>query len=154
MQCLQRFTDMTKKLIEAVRFPSCGSASEANCVQNKENRSPTRYYRVMLHGKRFEELDGKEFIYKKPSKDNLSVIQNSLRDAFAGRVGGSVDNVLVVPNTEVDRSKLDPEKVYLQLASVNPYFDAVEWENRSTAFDRNFNTSAFFGLFYLFVHYH
>lgn len=95
----------------------------------------------MLHGKRFEELDGKEFIYKKSSRDNLSVIQNSLREAFASRVGGVTDNVVVIPNTEVDKSKLDPEKVYMQLASVNPYFDAAEWENRSTAFDRNFNTS-------------
>ena len=95
----------------------------------------------MLHGKKFEELDGKEFIYKKPSKDNLSVIQNNLREAFAGRVGGVAENVMVLPNSEVDRTKLDPEKVYLQLASVNPYFDALEWENRSTAFDRNFNTS-------------
>lgn len=120
MQCLQRFTEMTKKLIEAVRACTHSVLFLRSFIhsfipfphtQNKENRSPTRYYRVMLHGKKFEELDGKEFIYKKSSKDNLSVIQNSLREAFASRVGGVVDNVVVLPNTEVDKSKLESEKV-------------------------------------------
>jgi dedicator of cytokinesis protein 6/7/8 len=40
----------------------------------------------------------------------------------------------------VDRVSLHPDKVYLQLASVVPYFDPSEVEFRTTMWDRNFNT--------------
>jgi hypothetical protein len=44
-----------------------------------------RYYRVGLYGTKFEELDGKEYVYKKNAKDNLAVVTNSLKVRAAYR---------------------------------------------------------------------
>ena len=41
-------------------------------------------------------------------------------------------------------STLDPEKAYIQITYVEPYFEAYELRHRVTYFDRNFNMSKFF----------
>jgi hypothetical protein len=105
-----------------------------------------KFFRVALHGAKFEELDGKEFIYRRSSLTavpTLMIIQTQLKEIFANKVGGDMASVVVLPNAEVDRSKLDPVKVYIQLASVAPYFSPAESANRTTVNDRNFNVHEF-----------
>ena len=41
----------------------------------------------------------------------------------------------------VELSKLNPEKAYIQITYVEPYFDDFELRDRLTAFEKNFNIS-------------
>ncbi len=38
-------------------------------------------------------------------------------------------------------SKLNPEKAYIQITYVEPYFDTYELRDRKTVFEKNFNIS-------------
>ncbi len=38
-------------------------------------------------------------------------------------------------------SKLSPEKAYIQITYVEPYFDTYELRDRKTIFEKNFNIS-------------
>eukprot|EP01104_Vermistella_antarctica_P003930 TRINITY_DN1431_c0_g1_i1.p1 TRINITY_DN1431_c0_g1~~TRINITY_DN1431_c0_g1_i1.p1 ORF type:complete len:2060 (+),score=630.15 TRINITY_DN1431_c0_g1_i1:204-6383(+) len=129
LKCLDEYRSVTEKLMES----------------NKDLRLLSRYYRVGFYGKLAEDLDGKEFIYREPSKVNLPVMATRLKEIFTRTVGGDADKmVLLGHNKPIDRADLDPNKLYLQLASVDPYFDLVDENSaRVTAFDRDFNTSRF-----------
>jgi hypothetical protein len=108
--------------------------------QNKDLRLFSRFYRVGFYGPLTEELDGKEFIYKRDQKVNLAVVQQQLKDIFSKKAKG-VENIIVLPNKDIEREKLDPTKFYLQIANVELYSDPDE--NRVSAFDRNFNVNRF-----------
>lgn len=41
----------------------------------------------------------------------------------------------------MDISTLDPDKAYIQITYVEPYFETYELRNRETHFERNFNIS-------------
>ena len=43
----------------------------------------------------------------------------------------------------VEQDKLDPEKAYIQLTYVDPYFDECELKDPITYFENNFNLSMF-----------
>lgn len=44
-------------------------------------------------------------------------------------------------------STLDPEKAYIQITYVEPYFEVYELRHRETYFERNFNMSKLFQCF-------
>ena len=54
---------------------------------------------------------------------------------------------VIKDSNAVEQDKLDPEKAYIQLTYVDPYFDEYELKDRITYFDKNFNLSTFI-LFY------
>lgn len=61
--------------------------------------------------------------------------------AFYGeKFGPEVVEVIKDSNT-VEQDKLDPDKAYIQLTYVEPYFDEYELKDRITYFDKNFNLS-------------
>ena len=67
----------------------------------------------------------------------------SFFQAFYGeKFGPNVVEVIKDSNT-VEQDKLDPEKAYIQLTYVDPYFDEYELKDRITYFDKNFNLSMF-----------
>jgi len=100
------------------------------------------YYRVGLYGPLFEELDGAEFIYKEPKITRLGEIKDRLTTIFATRFKGEDKVVIITDSNVVDYSKLNPELVYLQITSVQPYFEP--WErDRTTYFERNTNLNRF-----------
>lgn len=45
----------------------------------------------------------------------------------------------------VDTSTLDPDKAYIQITYVEPYFEPFEMKYRPNHFDRNYNISEYFG---------
>ena len=47
----------------------------------------------------------------------------------------------------VESSKLNPEKAYIQITYVEPYFDDFELRDRVTAFEKNFNISKLFSTY-------
>ena len=63
--------------------------------------------------------------------------------AFYGdKFGHNVLEVIKDSNA-VEQDKLNPEKAYIQLTYVDPYFDEYELKDRITYFDKNFNLSMF-----------
>ena len=51
--------------------------------------------------------------------------------------------VIIKDSKIVEQSKLDPQKAYIQITYVEPFFDDYEMRDRVTAFEKNFNISKF-----------
>jgi len=112
-------------------------------VTQKDNRLWPKFYRIGFYGSVLKdlEMDGKEFIYKRDSRVNLAVMQQYLKDVYSKKMGGT-DNIVILPNKPVDNSKLENNKLYIQIASVKPFFHSSE-TGRDTTYDQTFNTSQF-----------
>ena len=75
------------------------------------------------------------------TKQELSMV--FVFQAFYGdKFGHNVLEVIKDSNA-VEQDKLNPEKAYIQLTYVDPYFDEYELKDRITYFDKNFNLSMF-----------
>ncbi|XP_021924154.1 dedicator of cytokinesis protein 6 isoform X3 [Zootermopsis nevadensis] len=100
------------------------------------------YFRVGFYGSKFGDLNGEEFIYKEPTLTKLPEIFSRLENFYAERF--ETENIIVIKDSNaVDISSLDPEKAYIQITYVEPYFEAYEVRHRVTHFDRNFNMKRF-----------
>ena len=96
------------------------------------------YFRVGFYGERFGEQNGKEYIYKEPKITPLAEISLRLQTVYKERFGDK-NFELITDSTDVDLSKLDANKAYLQLTFVEPYFTEYELKERVTSFERNNN---------------
>lgn len=67
----------------------------------------------------------------------------SFLQAFYGEKFGPDVVEVIKDSNAVEQDKLDPEKAYIQLTFVDPYFDEYELKDRKTYFDKNFNLSTF-----------
>lgn len=65
-----------------------------------------------------------------------------LQHFYGEKFGPDVVEVIKDSNA-VEQDKLDPDKAYIQLTFVDPYFDEYELKDRITYFDKNFNLSTF-----------
>ncbi|VDP40262.1 unnamed protein product [Soboliphyme baturini] len=115
-------------------------------VDNRTSSSDKRifgtYFRVGLYGCKFGDLDGSEFIYRERPITKLPEISHRLESFYVERFGQ--DNVEVIKDSNnVDRSSLNPDKAYLQITYVEPYFELWELRRRLTNFERNFNINRF-----------
>jgi hypothetical protein len=100
------------------------------------------YFRVGFYGSKFGDLDREEFIYKEPTLTKLPEIFSRLENFYAERFGP--ENVIIIKDSNiVDISALDPDKAYIQITYVEPYFEQYELRYRQTHFDRNFNIKRF-----------
>ena len=63
--------------------------------------------------------------------------------AFYGDKFGHDVLEVIKDSNAVEQDKLNPEKAYIQLTYVDPYFDEYELKDRITYFDKNFNLSMF-----------
>ncbi|CAH1183209.1 unnamed protein product [Phaedon cochleariae] len=100
------------------------------------------YFRVGFYGSKFGDLDREEFIYKEPTLTKLPEIFSRLENFYSERFGA--DNVIIIKDSNiVDLGSLDPEKAYIQITYVEPYFEQYELRYRQTHFDKNFNMKRF-----------
>ncbi|KAJ8389100.1 hypothetical protein AAFF_G00123060 [Aldrovandia affinis] len=100
------------------------------------------YFRVGFYGSRFGDLDEQEFVYKEPSITKLAEISHRLEEFYMERFGD--DSVEIIKDSNpVDKSKMDPNKAYLQITYVEPFFDTYELKERITYFDKNYNLRTF-----------
>ena len=56
--------------------------------------------------------------------------------------------VIIKNSNIVEQNKLDPNKAYIQITFVEPYFDDYEMRDRITAFEQNFNIRKNYFSFY------
>lgn len=107
-----------------------------------KNRVFETYFRVGFYGLKFGDLHGEEFVYKEPHLTKLAEISHRLESFYAAQFGPEYVEVIKDSNP-VDERKLDPEKVYIQITYVEPFFEEWELEKRPSAFDRNYNIRRF-----------
>ncbi|XP_071985079.1 dedicator of cytokinesis protein 7 isoform X15 [Engystomops pustulosus] len=100
------------------------------------------YFRVGFYGTRFGDLDEQEFVYKEPAITKLAEISHRLEGFYGERFGEDVVEVIKDSNP-VDKCKLDPNKAFIQITYVEPYFDTYEMKDRITYFDKNYNLRRF-----------
>uniref|UniRef100_A0A8C3ACU3 Dedicator of cytokinesis 6 n=1 Tax=Cyclopterus lumpus TaxID=8103 RepID=A0A8C3ACU3_CYCLU len=100
------------------------------------------YFRVGFYGCRFGDLDEQEFVYKEPSITKLAEISHRLEEFYSERFGDDMVEIIKDSNP-VDKNKMDPNKAYLQITYVEPFFDTYELKERITYFDKNYNLRTF-----------
>ncbi|MGH0129310.1 UNVERIFIED_CONTAM: hypothetical protein FKN15_001940 [Acipenser sinensis] len=100
------------------------------------------YFRVGFYGCKFGDLDEQEFVYKEPSITKLAEISHRLEEFYAERFGDEMVEI-VKDSNPVIKSKLDPNKAYIQITYVEPFFDSYELKDRITYFDKNYNLRSF-----------
>ncbi|KAM5192638.1 dedicator of cytokinesis protein 8 [Mantella aurantiaca] len=111
-------------------------------IQKGQKRMFGTYFRVGFYGARFGDLDEQEFIYKEPTITKLPEISHRL-EAFYGNCFGEDAVEVIKDSTPVDKSKLDPNKAYIQITFVEPYFEEYEMKYRMTYFEKNYNLRRF-----------
>ncbi|XP_052414224.1 dedicator of cytokinesis protein 7 isoform X9 [Carassius gibelio] len=100
------------------------------------------YFRVGFYGSKFGDLDEQEFVYKEPAITKLAEISHRLESFYGERFGEEQVEVIKDSNP-VDKCKLDPNKAFIQITYVEPYFDTYEMKDRITYFDKNYNLRRF-----------
>ncbi|XP_077118085.1 dedicator of cytokinesis protein 6 isoform X6 [Ranitomeya variabilis] len=100
------------------------------------------YFRVGFYGSKFGDLDEQEFVYKEPSITKLAEISHRLEEFYTEQFGEGTVQV-VKDSNPVDKTKLDPNKAFIQITYVEPYFDTYELKDRVTYFDKNYNLRTF-----------
>ncbi|XP_070194616.1 dedicator of cytokinesis protein 7-like isoform X3 [Littorina saxatilis] len=113
-----------------------------NVIRQEGKRVFGTYFRVGFYGAKFGDLDGEEFIYKEQTITKLPEISHRLESFYGERFGYEVIEMIKDSNT-VEKDKLDPDKAYIQITYVEPYFDAYEFKDRITFFDKNYNLKRF-----------
>ncbi|XP_062854998.1 dedicator of cytokinesis protein 8 [Trichomycterus rosablanca] len=113
-----------------------------NIVQKGHKRMFGTYFRVAFFGSKFGDLDEREFIYKEPGITHLPEISHRLENFYGQCLGDGVLE-MIKDSTPVDRNKLNPNKAYIQITYVEPYFDDYEMKDRMTNFEKNFNLRRF-----------
>uniref|UniRef100_A0A3Q3MR76 Dedicator of cytokinesis 8 n=1 Tax=Labrus bergylta TaxID=56723 RepID=A0A3Q3MR76_9LABR len=113
-----------------------------NIIQKGHKRMFGTYFRVGFYGAKFGDLDGREFIYKEPGITHLPEISHRLEN-FYNQCFGEDTLVMIKDSTPVNREQLDPNKAYIQITYVEPFFDDYEMKDRMTNFEKNFNLRRF-----------
>lgn len=112
-------------------------------TKGKNMRLLGTFYRVKFFGTKAGEENGKAFIYKEPKITKLSEISLRLQSMYAKQVGGE-DKVVLEMGGEVDTSKHDPSKIYIQVTYCEPIFpDRLDDESRRSHAERNTDINQF-----------
>ncbi|XP_075905606.1 dedicator of cytokinesis protein 8 isoform X1 [Nelusetta ayraudi] len=111
-------------------------------IQKGHKRMFGTYFRVGFYGAKLGDLDEREFIYKEPGITCLPEISHRLEN-FYNQCFQDDTLVMIKDSTPVDRKQLDPNKAYIQITYVEPYFDDYEMKDRLTNFEKNFNLRRF-----------
>ena len=85
-------------------------------TQTRKPRYMASYFRVAFFGKRFEILNGREFIYREKRITRLAEVNSRLEHLYGKKFGA--DNVEIIGSSNtVDPATLDPSKVSSSICS-------------------------------------
>ncbi|GAM22115.1 hypothetical protein SAMD00019534_052900 [Acytostelium subglobosum LB1] len=101
------------------------------------------YYRVAFYGESLiPEMHNKEYIYKELNFVRLSELSDRLQKQYGTKFGE--DKIHLLPNNKpVDKGSLNPQHIYFQIVSVDPYLLPEELKERVSTFDQNTNLNKF-----------
>lgn len=94
------------------------------------------YFRVGFYGSKLNDMNGVEFVYKERSLTKLPEISSRLETLYANRFGEEFVEIIKDSNV-VDVDRLNPDKVYIQITYVEPYFELYELKDRTTVYEKN-----------------
>ncbi|KAM7416050.1 hypothetical protein PAMA_018225 [Pampus argenteus] len=112
-----------------------------NIIQKGHKRMFGTYFRVGFYGAKFGDLDEREYIYKEPGITHLPEISHRLENFYSQCLGDAL--VLIKDSIPVDKEQLNPDKAYIQITYVEPFFDDYEMKDRLTNFEKSFNLRRF-----------
>lgn len=112
-------------------------STELAATHNSSKRISGSYFRVGFFHFPLSTFDGNEYVYKERAYVSLAEMCQKLTSCYAQKFGDKV--CLIQDSGKVDRTKLDPSKVYLQVTAVVPHASSTAanlstWE-RSTNVD-------------------
>eukprot|EP00062_Callorhinchus_milii_P008194 gi/632950629/ref/XP_007890827.1/ PREDICTED: dedicator of cytokinesis protein 8 isoform X3 [Callorhinchus milii] len=113
-----------------------------NITAKGQKRMFGTYFRVAFYGAKFGDLDEQEYIYKEPAITKLPEISHRL-ETFYGQCFGEDAVEVIKDSNPVEKKNLDPNKAYIQITFVEPFFDDYETKDRVTYFEKNFNLRRF-----------
>ncbi|KAL5022031.1 hypothetical protein ScPMuIL_001186 [Solemya velum] len=121
-----------------------GKLQEAfnSAIRQEGKRLFGTYFRVGFYGQMFGDLDGEEFIYKEPAITKLPEISHRLEHFYSERFGSELV-VMIKDSNTVEKDTLNPDKAYIQITYVEPFFESYELKNRVTYFEKNYNIKRF-----------
>lgn len=111
-------------------------------VANPIERAYPVYFRVAFFGSKWQEQNGKEYIYKKTPRWNLSTFKKQLEAQFVSKFEPG-ELVVLSTNEAINPAKLDATKSYIQMTGLQPYFEAEEIDDRVTKPEQNFKINQF-----------
>ncbi|OHT03901.1 Dedicator of cytokinesis family protein [Tritrichomonas foetus] len=102
------------------------------------DRALGNYYRVQFQ-------DGRNYIYRETKLANLWQVCERLKSSTAQSPEVKGKEVVVVnEGEELNPEKLDADKYYIHVKSVQPYFTSDERKKRVTVFEQNHNINQFY----------
>ncbi|XP_067872530.1 dedicator of cytokinesis protein 7-like isoform X2 [Heterodontus francisci] len=112
-------------------------------ILSKDNkRMFGTFFRVGFYGSQFGGLDKQEYVYKEPGITKLVEISARLEEFYKMQFGN--DQVEIIKDSSpVKKGSLDPNKAYLQITYVEPYFEDYELKNRVGHYEKNSNLRRF-----------
>eukprot|EP01129_Flabellula_baltica_P012848 TRINITY_DN5866_c0_g1_i1.p1 TRINITY_DN5866_c0_g1~~TRINITY_DN5866_c0_g1_i1.p1 ORF type:complete len:956 (-),score=177.26 TRINITY_DN5866_c0_g1_i1:18-2885(-) len=96
------------------------------------------YFRIGFFGTVWGKYNGREYIYKRSQRYNLTAMKNELIDVYRSQFEDDKFEILLT-NDIINIDNLDVEKAYIQLAGVRPYVSTEERLKKIGDFDINFN---------------
>ncbi|KAI6662013.1 Dedicator of cytokinesis protein 9 isoform X26 [Oopsacas minuta] len=99
------------------------------------------YFRCKFYGKGFEGNHEKQFIYREPGITALAEFVDKMTDKFTTKLG---DLIIFKDSNSMGPKSVVPNKNYIQITHVEPYFLRENKEERLTKFERENNLSHFF----------
>ncbi|KYR00713.1 DOCK family protein [Tieghemostelium lacteum] len=125
---------------------NCLSNSKQLCEtlieKSKDSRIFSRYYRVGFYGKKLEEQDGKEYIYKKPHSVSVSAVQSKITQNLQEKFGEH-QQIHMLSNVKLEETTLQEDAIYIQIVNVEPYIDNGNVDIGVSQFDQYFNLTSF-----------
>ncbi|OHT04801.1 Dedicator of cytokinesis family protein [Tritrichomonas foetus] len=103
-------------------------------MSSNMDRMLGKYYRVAFYGKIFGSDDGKMFVQRETKLTHLFDVTNRIKNTYINLFGPDKIEIITISGF-VDRKLLDPEKGYIQLTFVEPFFEKKEMEKRVTVFE-------------------
>lgn len=99
----------------------------------------SNYYRVAFYGKKFGEMNGKEYIYKEMNTVRVADITEKLKKRYSDVFGE--DKVQILGNKEVNPAELDPNMNYIQIGAVDLFL--TKEEKDESLFKQHFGRNRF-----------
>lgn len=134
--------DLYKQLANQFTIDANMSYQFIENMSSNMDRMLGRYYRVGFYGKVFGSDDGKMFVQREVKLTHLFDVTNRIKNTYIKLFGPDKIEILTESGT-VDRALLDPEKGYIQLTFVEPYFEKKELQKRVTVFECSNKLSMF-----------
>jgi hypothetical protein len=101
-----------------------------------------KYYRIAFFGAIFGEDDGKMFVYRELKLSGLFDVTGRLEKAFKALYGEAKIEIINKAGL-VNQGLLNPDKGFIQITAVNPFFEKSEVAMRQTVFELNTHLRAF-----------